>query len=132
MSGFRLICIAALTALAPAAAAAQTATAADQPGKAYLAGLRPPHSQHKPAHLKTIGKTSQLAERTPAAKTTPLATQRQPAVASKTKVHRPAWLTQKSLAEKSVEADLRLRDAIETIPEAFVLWDASNRLVLCN
>jgi len=39
---------------------------------------------------------------------------------------------QKSLAEKSVEADLRLRDAIETISEAFVLWDASNRLVLCN
>jgi two-component system cell cycle sensor histidine kinase PleC len=25
-----------------------------------------------------------------------------------------------------------LRDAIETIPEAFVLWDADNRLVLCN
>jgi two-component system, cell cycle sensor histidine kinase PleC len=39
---------------------------------------------------------------------------------------------QKSLAERSIEADLRLRDAIETIPEAFVLWDASNRLVLCN
>jgi two-component system, cell cycle sensor histidine kinase PleC len=39
---------------------------------------------------------------------------------------------QKSLAEKSIEADLRLRDAIETIPEAFVLWDASDRLVLCN
>jgi two-component system cell cycle sensor histidine kinase PleC len=39
---------------------------------------------------------------------------------------------QKSLAEKTVEADLRLRDAIETIPEAFVLWDADNRLVLCN
>ncbi len=39
---------------------------------------------------------------------------------------------QKSLAEKTVEADLRLRDAIETIPEAFVLWDAENRLVLCN
>jgi two-component system, cell cycle sensor histidine kinase PleC len=39
---------------------------------------------------------------------------------------------QKSLAEKTVEADLRLRDAIETIPEAFVLWDAGNRLVLCN
>lgn len=39
---------------------------------------------------------------------------------------------QKSLAEKSVEADLRLRDAIETIPEAFVLWDAEDRLVLCN
>jgi two-component system cell cycle sensor histidine kinase PleC len=39
---------------------------------------------------------------------------------------------QKSLVEKTVAADLRLRDAIETIPEAFVLWDANNRLVLCN
>src|SRR6201996_7550789 len=39
---------------------------------------------------------------------------------------------QKSLAEKSIEADVRLRDAIETISEAFVLWDASDRLVLCN
>ncbi|MGB3867339.1 MAG: ATP-binding protein [Xanthobacteraceae bacterium] len=39
---------------------------------------------------------------------------------------------QKSLAERSVEADLRLRDAIETIPESFVLWDAEDRLVLCN
>lgn len=38
----------------------------------------------------------------------------------------------KSLAEKTVEADLRLRDAIETIPEAFVLWDAEDRLVMCN
>jgi two-component system, cell cycle sensor histidine kinase PleC len=39
---------------------------------------------------------------------------------------------QKSLVERTIEADLRLRDAIETIPEAFVLWDAENRLVLCN
>lgn len=39
---------------------------------------------------------------------------------------------QKTLVERTVEADLRLRDAIETIPEAFVLWDASNRMVLCN
>jgi two-component system cell cycle sensor histidine kinase PleC len=39
---------------------------------------------------------------------------------------------QKSLVEKTAAADLRLRDAIETIPEAFVLWDAQNRLVLCN
>jgi two-component system cell cycle sensor histidine kinase PleC len=39
---------------------------------------------------------------------------------------------QKSLMERTVEADLRLRDAIETIPEAFVLWDAGNRMVLCN
>jgi two-component system, cell cycle sensor histidine kinase PleC len=39
---------------------------------------------------------------------------------------------QKSLVERTMAADLRLRDAIETIPEAFVLWDAENRLVLCN
>ena len=39
---------------------------------------------------------------------------------------------QKTLMERTVEADLRLRDAIETIPEAFVLWDANNRMVLCN
>ena len=39
---------------------------------------------------------------------------------------------QKDLMEKTIAADLRLRDAIETIPEAFVLWDAENRLVLCN
>src|SRR5436305_2201678 len=39
---------------------------------------------------------------------------------------------QQSRAEKTVEDDLRLRDAIETIPEAFVLWDAEDRLVLCN
>jgi two-component system cell cycle sensor histidine kinase PleC len=39
---------------------------------------------------------------------------------------------QKHLVERTVAADLRLRDAIETIPEAFVLWDADNRLVLCN
>jgi two-component system cell cycle sensor histidine kinase PleC len=39
---------------------------------------------------------------------------------------------QKTLVERTAEADLRLRDAIETIPEAFVVWDAQNRLVLCN
>ncbi len=39
---------------------------------------------------------------------------------------------QKTLVERTVEADLRLRDAIEAIPEAFVVWDAQNRLVLCN
>ena len=39
---------------------------------------------------------------------------------------------QKSLIERTMAADLRLRDAIETIPEAFVLWDSDNRLVLCN
>ncbi len=39
---------------------------------------------------------------------------------------------QKALAERSATADMRLRDAIETISEAFVLWDADNRLVMCN
>jgi two-component system, cell cycle sensor histidine kinase PleC len=39
---------------------------------------------------------------------------------------------QRDLVERTTAADLRLRDAIETIPEAFVLWDTNNRLVLCN
>ncbi len=39
---------------------------------------------------------------------------------------------QKRLAERSATADLRLRDAIEATSEAFVLWDADNRMVLCN
>jgi two-component system cell cycle sensor histidine kinase PleC len=39
---------------------------------------------------------------------------------------------QKLLAERSATADMRLRDAIETISEAFVLWDKENRLVMCN
>jgi two-component system cell cycle sensor histidine kinase PleC len=38
----------------------------------------------------------------------------------------------KTLAAQTAAADVRLRDAIETIPEAFVLWDAEDRLVLCN
>jgi two-component system, cell cycle sensor histidine kinase PleC len=39
---------------------------------------------------------------------------------------------QRSLEEQTARADARLRDAIEAISEAFVLWDAGNRLVLCN
>jgi two-component system cell cycle sensor histidine kinase PleC len=39
---------------------------------------------------------------------------------------------QRSLVARTAAADVRLRDAIETIPEAFVLWDADNKLVLCN
>ena len=38
----------------------------------------------------------------------------------------------RQLEEASKTADIRLRDAIEAISEAFVLWDASDRLVLCN
>jgi two-component system cell cycle sensor histidine kinase PleC len=42
-------------------------------------------------------------------------------------------VTQERLAEQeSHRADARLRDAIESISEAFVLWDENNRLVMCN
>jgi two-component system cell cycle sensor histidine kinase PleC len=39
---------------------------------------------------------------------------------------------QKQLAEQTHLANMRLRDAIENISEAFVLWDPDNRLVMCN
>jgi len=39
---------------------------------------------------------------------------------------------QRALQERTATADMRLRDAIETISEAFVLWDSENRLVMCN
>jgi two-component system, cell cycle sensor histidine kinase PleC len=39
---------------------------------------------------------------------------------------------QRRLAQENATADMRLRDAIETISEAFVLWDHENRLVMCN
>ena len=35
-------------------------------------------------------------------------------------------------APGSPDANARLRDAVETISEAFVLWDNQNRLVMCN
>ena len=35
-------------------------------------------------------------------------------------------------AARRATADSRLRDAVESISEAFVLWDADRRLVLCN
>src|SRR5918997_895440 len=39
---------------------------------------------------------------------------------------------QRGLVERNATADMRLRDAINAISEAFVLWDADNRLVVCN
>ncbi|MCJ2134730.1 ATP-binding protein [Methylobacterium sp. J-026] len=39
---------------------------------------------------------------------------------------------QRALEETNAAADMRLRDAVEAISEAFVLWDTGNRLVLCN
>jgi len=39
---------------------------------------------------------------------------------------------QRHLVLRSEAADLRLRTAIENITESFVLWDAQQRLVMCN
>ncbi len=39
---------------------------------------------------------------------------------------------QKQTDKINKDAELRLKDAIENISEAFVLWDANNRLVVCN
>ncbi|NND49797.1 MAG: PAS domain-containing protein [Rhizobiales bacterium] len=39
---------------------------------------------------------------------------------------------QKQLAKETHLANVRLRDAIENISEAFVLWDPDNQLVMCN
>lgn len=39
---------------------------------------------------------------------------------------------ERALEEENRRADARLRDAIESLSEAFVLWDQNNRLVLCN
>jgi two-component system cell cycle sensor histidine kinase PleC len=42
-------------------------------------------------------------------------------------------VTAQKIADRlNQEAELRLKDAIENISEAFVLWDSDNRLVLCN
>jgi two-component system, cell cycle sensor histidine kinase PleC len=39
---------------------------------------------------------------------------------------------QKELDKLNSEAEVRLKDAIENISEAFVLWDTDSKLVLCN
>ncbi|MEW9837540.1 PAS domain-containing sensor histidine kinase [Mesorhizobium marinum] len=39
---------------------------------------------------------------------------------------------QRHLALRSEAADMRLRTAIESINESFVLWDSSQRLLMCN
>jgi len=39
---------------------------------------------------------------------------------------------QRTLAQRSETADMRLRTAIESISESFVLWDARQCLVMCN
>ncbi len=39
---------------------------------------------------------------------------------------------QKKLDKMNREAEVRLKDAVENISEAFVLWDTESKLVLCN
>jgi two-component system cell cycle sensor histidine kinase PleC len=39
---------------------------------------------------------------------------------------------QKQTDKLNADAELRLKDAIENISEAFVLWDPDNKLVMCN
>ncbi len=39
---------------------------------------------------------------------------------------------QHRFAQQTAEADMRIREAIENISEAFVLWDSDNRLVMAN
>jgi two-component system, cell cycle sensor histidine kinase PleC len=39
---------------------------------------------------------------------------------------------QKQLDKQNKDAEVRLKDAIENISEAFVLWDTDSKLVLCN
>jgi two-component system cell cycle sensor histidine kinase PleC len=39
---------------------------------------------------------------------------------------------QRTLAQRSEAADMRLRTAIESISESFVLWDSARNLVMCN
>jgi two-component system, cell cycle sensor histidine kinase PleC len=39
---------------------------------------------------------------------------------------------ERAFEEESHRTDARLRDAIDSISEAFVLWDENNRLVMCN
>jgi two-component system cell cycle sensor histidine kinase PleC len=51
---------------------------------------------------------------------------------------RQPWLTgiaviaDHEITPGSADENARLRDAVETISEAFVLWDRENRLVMCN
>ena len=94
MSSFRLICIAALTVamtgFVAGAAAAQSVIVIDQSGRPYLAGLRPPHEQHKPAHA-----TSHVsAQRKATTKIAQPESKHRP-VGANSKPHRPTRLADK-------------------------------------
>ena len=73
--------------------------------------------QHAAGHWVTIRLRGQIARKSP---------------------HGEPWLTaiaviaDRTVAPGSADENARLRDAVETISEAFVLWDKDNRLVMCN
>jgi hypothetical protein len=96
VSSFRLVCIMALTAamagFVAGAAAAQSATATDQSGKPYLAGLPPPHEHHNLVHAKTSHVSNQRKATTKMARPE---TKRRPMVDANSKAHRPARLADK-------------------------------------
>jgi two-component system cell cycle sensor histidine kinase PleC len=43
-----------------------------------------------------------------------------------------AVVSDQEIAQYSPDSNTRLREAVETISEAFVLWDRENKLVMCN
>ncbi len=95
MSSFRFICIVALTVamagFVAGAAAAQSATATDQSGKHYLAGLHPPHEHQKPAHV-----TSQVsAQHRVSTNMARPETKRRPILGANSKAHRSTRLADK-------------------------------------
>ena len=96
VSSFRFICIATLTVamggFLVGAAAAQSVIVIDQSGKPYLAGLRPPHELHNPAHAKT-SHVSTLRKAT--TKMAQPETKRRPMAGANSKTHRPARLAEK-------------------------------------
>jgi len=95
VSSFRLICIAALTAamaFVAGVAAARSATAKDQSGTPYLAGLHPPHEHHMPVHAKT---THVSAKRKATKTMARPETKRRSIVGANSKAHRPARLADK-------------------------------------
>jgi hypothetical protein len=95
VSSFRFICIVALTVamagFVAGAAAAQSATATDQSGKHYLAGLHPPHEHQKPAHV-----TSQVsAQHRVSTNMARPETKRRPILGANSKAHRSTRLADK-------------------------------------
>jgi thiol:disulfide interchange protein len=129
VSSFRRICIRLLTTamvvFAIDAAAAQSAT--DQAGKAYLAGLRPPHEHPNAAH----GKTSRAeSPHKPTTKSPRQTVKREPTVTARSKTHhRPVRLAEKinsRIAWPSVEPTAADQPATSESVLQFATEDATS------